>query len=59
MRHYLNASGSGNKINANHPVVRQLIVSALRYWVVEMHVDGLRFDLASILGRDSSRSTDR
>jgi isoamylase len=53
-RHYLGVAGTGNTINANHPVVRQLIVSALRYWVVEMHVDGFRFDLASILGRDSS-----
>ena len=53
-RHYINAAGAGNTINANHPVVRQLIVSALRYWVIEMHVDGFRFDLASILGRDSS-----
>jgi glycogen operon protein len=41
-------------LNTNHPVVRQLIISALRYWVVEMHVDGFRFELASIVGRDSS-----
>jgi glycogen operon protein len=53
-RHYLDAAGTGNTINANHPVVRQLILSALRYWVMDMHVDGFRFDLASILGRDSS-----
>jgi glycogen operon protein len=53
-RHYLDASGAGNTINASHPVVRQLIIRTLRYWVVEMHVDGFRFDLASILGRDSS-----
>jgi glycogen operon protein len=53
-RQYVDATGCGNTINANHPVVRQLIVGALRYWVLEMHVDGFRFDLASILGRDSS-----
>ena len=50
---YLNYSGCGNTFNCNHPVVRQLIKESLRYWVVEMHVDGFRFDLASILGRDS------
>jgi isoamylase len=48
---YLNYSGCGNTLNCNHPVLRDLVVSALRYWVVEMHVDGFRFDLASILGR--------
>jgi glycogen operon protein len=53
-RHYIHASGCGNTINAQHPVVRELILSALRYWVLEMHVDGFRFDLASVLGRDSS-----
>ena len=42
----------GNTMNCNHPVVRDLILDALRYWVTEMHVDGFRFDLASILGRD-------
>ena len=52
-RHYRDASGTGNTVNANHPVVRQLIINALRHWVVHMHVDGFRFDLASILGRDS------
>ena len=51
-RYYLNYAGTGNTINANHPVVRDYILAALRYWVVEMHVDGFRFDLASILGRD-------
>ena len=55
-RHYKDYSGTGNTINANHPVVREYILSALRYWVVEMHVDGFRFDLASILGRDGSGS---
>lgn len=53
-RYYKNYAGTGNTINANHPVVRDLILSALRYWVVEMHVDGFRFDLASILGRDGT-----
>ena len=49
---YSNYSGTGNTLNANHPVVRRLIVDSLRYWVEEMHVDGFRFDLASILARD-------
>lgn len=53
-RLYVDDSGTGNTINANHPVVRELILSALRYWVLEMHVDGFRFDLASILGRDEA-----
>ncbi|GAB4346046.1 MAG: glycogen debranching protein GlgX [Desulfobulbaceae bacterium] len=51
-REYLNYSGCGNTINCNHPIVRNLIMNVLRWWVVEMHVDGFRFDLASILGRD-------
>jgi glycogen operon protein len=51
---YANYSGTGNTLNANHPVVRRLIVDSLRYWVEEMHVDGFRFDLASILARDSN-----
>jgi glycogen operon protein len=51
-RFYKDYTGTGNTINANHPVVREHILSALRYWVVEMHVDGFRFDLASVLGRD-------
>ena len=46
-----NYSGCGNTLNCNHPVVRQFILDCLRYWVVEVHVDGFRFDLASILGR--------
>ena len=50
---YSNYSGTGNTLNANHPVVRRMIVDSLRYWVEEMHVDGFRFDLASILARDS------
>ena len=48
---YLNYSGCGNTLNANNPVVREFIVTCLRYWVTEMHVDGFRFDLASVLGR--------
>ncbi len=48
---YHNYSGCGNTINCNHPVVRNMILDCLRYWVTEMHVDGFRFDLASILGR--------
>lgn len=51
---YADYSGCGNTLNANHPIVRRMIVDSLRYWVTEMHVDGFRFDLASILSRDSS-----
>ncbi|MCA9422370.1 MAG: glycogen debranching protein GlgX [Nitrospira sp.] len=51
---YSNYTGTGNTLNANHPVVRRLIVDSLRYWVEEMHVDGFRFDLASILSRDET-----
>ena len=51
---YANFTGTGNTLNANHPVVRRMIVDSLRYWVQEMHVDGFRFDLASILTRDAS-----
>jgi glycogen operon protein len=51
---YLDFSGCGNTVNANHPVVRRLIQDSLRYWVTEMHVDGFRFDLASVLSRDES-----
>ena len=51
---YANYSGTGNTLNANHPVVRRMILDSLRYWVEEMHVDGFRFDLASILERDES-----
>jgi len=49
---YLNFTGTGNTLNCNHPLVRDLILTCLRYWVGDMHVDGFRFDLASILGRD-------
>ena len=51
---YSNYTGTGNTLNANDPIVRRMIVDSLRYWVEEMHVDGFRFDLASILARDSS-----
>jgi isoamylase len=51
-RYYKDYAGTGNTINANHPIVRDHILNALCYWVVEMHVDGFRFDLASILARD-------
>jgi glycogen operon protein len=53
---YMNYSGCGNTVNANNPVVRVFIVECLRYWVTEMHVDGFRFDLASILGRGQDGS---
>ncbi|MFC1729589.1 glycogen debranching protein GlgX [candidate division KSB1 bacterium] len=49
---YKNYSGCGNSVNCNHPHVRRFIINCLRYWVLNMHVDGFRFDLASILGRD-------
>ena len=51
---YMNFSGCGNTVNCNHPFVRSFILESLRYFVMEMHVDGFRFDLASILGRDQS-----
>jgi isoamylase len=51
---YANYTGCGNTLNANHPIVRRMIVDSLRYWVEEMHVDGFRFDLASILARDAA-----
>jgi isoamylase len=51
---YANYSGTGNTLNANHPIVRRMILDSLRYWVEAMHVDGFRFDLASILDRDES-----
>src|SRR5262249_17106582 len=51
---YANYSGTGNTLNANHPNVRRMILDSLRYWVEAMHVDGFRFDLASVLDRDES-----
>ncbi len=50
---YANYTGCGNTLNANHPVVRRMIIDSLRYWVKEMHIDGFRFDLASVLSRDA------
>jgi glycogen operon protein len=50
---YADYTGCGNTLNANEPIVRRLILDSLRYWVTEMHVDGFRFDLASILSRDA------
>ena len=50
--HYYNFSGCGNTLNCNNPIVRQMILECLRYWVVNYRIDGFRFDLASILGRD-------
>ena len=50
---YVDCSGCGNTLNANHPIVRRMIVDSIKYWVEHMHVDGFRFDLASILSRDS------
>ena len=49
---YSNYSGTGNSLNANHSIVRRMIMDSLRFWVSEMHIDGFRFDLASILSRD-------
>jgi len=51
---YANYSGTGNTLNANHPIVRRMIVDSLHYWVEQMHIGGFRFDLASILQRDGS-----
>ena len=51
---YADYTGCGNTLNANHPIVRRLIQDSLKYWVTEMHVDGFRFDLASILSRDEA-----
>lgn len=52
--HYYNFSGCGNVMNCNHPVVRNFIIDCLRHWAIEYRVDGFRFDLASILGRDKN-----
>ena len=56
--YYYNYSGCGNTLNCNHPIVRQLILDCLRYWTTAYHVDGFRFDLASILGRNRGRNAD-
>ncbi len=52
--YYVNYSGTGNTLNCNHPVVRNMVLDCLRYWAAEYHIDGFRFDLAAILGRDPS-----
>ncbi len=52
--YYANYSGTGNTLNANQPIVRRMILDSLRYWVTTMHVDGFRFDLASVLTRDET-----
>lgn len=52
--YYYNFSGCGNTLNCNNPIVRNLVLDCLRYWAAEYHIDGFRFDLASILGRDPS-----
>jgi isoamylase len=54
LRHYENLTGCGNTVNCEHPQVRALIIECLKYWVEEMHVDGFRFDLATVLGRDGN-----
>jgi glycogen operon protein len=51
-RHYMDYTGTGNSLNMRHPHVLQLIMDSLRYWILEMHVDGFRFDLASTLARE-------
>ncbi|MFR2774451.1 MAG: glycogen debranching protein [Anaerostipes sp.] len=51
---YYNFSGCGNSLNCNHPIVQQLIIESLRYWTINYRIDGFRFDLASILGRDET-----
>ncbi len=53
---YYNFSGCGNTLNCNNPIVRQMILNALRHWITEYHIDGFRFDLASILGRNQDGS---
>ena len=52
--YYFNFSGTGNTLNCNHPVVRNMVLDCLRYWAAEFHIDGFRFDLAAILGRDQN-----
>ena len=51
-RYYINDTGTGNTINMSHPRVLQMVTDSLRYWIIEMHVDGFRFDLGTILGRE-------
>lgn len=52
--YYFNFSGTGNTLNCNHPIVRNMVLDCLRYWAAEYHIDGFRFDLAAILGRDQN-----
>src|SRR5690606_22768556 len=52
LRHYMDYTGTGNTLNMMHPRTLQLIMDSLRYWVLEMHIDGFRFDLASALARE-------
>ncbi|MBA3602340.1 MAG: glycogen-debranching protein [Parachlamydiaceae bacterium] len=54
--YHVNTSGVGNTLNCNHPVTHQMIIDSLKYWVEEMHVDGFRFDLASVFNRDGNSS---
>jgi isoamylase len=54
LRHYENLTGCGNTVNCEHPKVRALIIDCLKYWVREMHVDGFRFDLATVMGREAN-----
>ena len=58
-RHYLDFTGCGNSLNASNPYAARFIMDSLRYWVTEMHVDGFRFDLASVLGRTGAGGYDR
>ena len=58
-RHYENSTGCGNTVNCEHPQVRSLVIDCLVYWVVNMHVDGFRFDLAPVLGREANGFNDR
>ncbi len=55
LRQYINRTGTGNTIAISHAAVRRLVIDCMRYWVEEMHVDGFRFDLAAVLGRDDAR----
>jgi isoamylase len=58
-RHYLDFTGCGNSINASNPIAARMIADSLRYWAVDMHVDGFRFDLATVLGRTGQGGFDR
>jgi glycogen operon protein len=58
-RFYINDTGTGNTVNTSHPRVLQMVLDSLRYWVAEMHVDGFRFDLGTILGREPHGFTER